>query len=208
MGRKPGVAVSSGSLYSFRVRAIVMRACAAQGCRTELHLCNMAACVAGEMMGISFRYPYSLGTAVHACPEAAQSAAASDRCISRYMPETLWSQARTAASRRRLRNLSGPRLLRQAGEDACSGEGRVTRGEQPRDCGRLEMLLLIGGNWLKESRLSCLEAREADVDELLGVQAAVPVLAGGQRLGKQHARGVGRLPDAPLVHPPRDLLKM
>lgn len=51
-----------------------------------------------------------------------------------------------------------------------------------------------------------LQPREADVDELLGVQAAVPVLARRHGLGQHHASRVRRLPDAPQVHSPRDLL--
>mmetsp|Transcript_25394 Transcript_25394/g.80118 ORF Transcript_25394/g.80118 Transcript_25394/m.80118 type:complete len:291 (+) Transcript_25394:655-1527(+) len=48
--------------------------------------------------------------------------------------------------------------------------------------------------------------RETHLDELLGVQRAVVVAALAHRPGQHHARGVDRLPDVLLVHPPRDLL--
>jgi hypothetical protein len=51
------------------------------------------------------------------------------------------------------------------------------------------------------------QAGEADADELLWIEGAVPVLCSGNWLWQHHPSCIGRLPDAPQIHPPCDLLR-
>ena len=94
--------------------------------------------------------------------------------------------------------------LEVAGDERVRARHRVCgHGHETRRLRALGHRVELDGAPHRHARL---QPREAHLDELLGVERAVPVAAARDGLGQHHARRVHRLPHAPEVDPPRDLL--
>ena len=109
--------------------------------------------------------------------------------------------------------MRGARWLHREGKEGTARGGRSraltssAKRQRQQHCSPAAAKLATAACTCNTAQHSTAPAPEADADELLRVEGAVPVLALRHGLGQQHPRSVNRLPDVVQVDSPGDLLQ-